>query len=151
MEENVTPMQQEKTLFGQTKKQLFGEIFRFLLVGGIATIVDSLIAIKKAVFEENRISLDAFTALLKNNWQGNESLRKYIRDTYPKYGNNDPEADTLAADLVAFMAQCINNKPNARGGVYRMGNYSQSYDQRRLCARSRNKLPRYGKRYGSGA
>ena len=40
MEEIVTPDQQEKSLFGQTKKQLFWEIFRFLLVGGIATIVD---------------------------------------------------------------------------------------------------------------
>ena len=30
----------EKTLFGQTKKQLFWEIFRFLLVGGTATLVD---------------------------------------------------------------------------------------------------------------
>ena len=40
MEENVTLEQTETTLFGQTKKQLFWEIFRFLLVGGIATIVD---------------------------------------------------------------------------------------------------------------
>ena len=30
----------EKTLFGQTKKELFWEIFRFLLVGGTATVVD---------------------------------------------------------------------------------------------------------------
>ena len=31
---------EEKTLFGQTKKELFWEIFRFLLVGGTATVVD---------------------------------------------------------------------------------------------------------------
>ena len=40
MEENVTPEKQEKLLFGQTKKQLFWEIFRFLLVGATATLVD---------------------------------------------------------------------------------------------------------------
>ena len=33
-------MSKEKVLFGQTKKELFWEIFRFLLVGGTATIVD---------------------------------------------------------------------------------------------------------------
>ena len=33
-------MSKEKTLFTQTKKELLWEIFRFLLVGGIATVVD---------------------------------------------------------------------------------------------------------------
>lgn len=33
-------MTEEKTLFGQTKKELFWEIVRFLLVGGTATVVD---------------------------------------------------------------------------------------------------------------
>ena len=33
-------MSEEKTLFGQTKRELFWEIFRFLLVGGTATVVD---------------------------------------------------------------------------------------------------------------
>ena len=34
---------EEKKIFEQTKKQLFWEIFRFLLVGGTATVVDYLI------------------------------------------------------------------------------------------------------------
>ena len=33
-------MSKEKVLFCQTKKELFWEIFRFLLVGGTATVVD---------------------------------------------------------------------------------------------------------------
>ena len=32
--------QEKKGLFGQTKRELFWEIFRFLLVGGAATVVD---------------------------------------------------------------------------------------------------------------
>jgi len=35
--------EKEKTLFGQTKKQLLWEIFRFLLVGGTATVVDYIV------------------------------------------------------------------------------------------------------------
>ena len=32
--------QEKKSLFGQTKRELFWEIFRFLLVGGTATVID---------------------------------------------------------------------------------------------------------------
>lgn len=91
---------------------------------GIATAVDSLIAIKKAVFEEKIVSYDELRNILINNWSDAENLRKTMQDKYPKYGNNDPEADALAVDLLKFMSDNINNKPNGRGGVFRMGIFS---------------------------
>lgn len=91
---------------------------------GIATAVDAIMAIKKAVFDERIISYHELRETLKNNWTNNESLRKIMQDKYPKYGNNDNEADELAVDLLNHMAECINNKPNGRGGVYRMGLFS---------------------------
>lgn len=91
---------------------------------GIATVVDELMAIKKAVFEEKIITLEELKYTLKNNWKGAEALRKTMRDKYPKYGNNDTEADSLTEDLLLHMAECINHKPNGRGGVYRMGLFS---------------------------
>ena len=91
---------------------------------GIATTVDELMAIKKAVFEQKIISMEELKHTLKNNWKNAETLRKTMRDKYPKYGNNDPEADCLTKDLLLHMAECINHKPNGRGGVYRMGLFS---------------------------
>ena len=91
---------------------------------GIATIVDELIAIKKAVFEDKIITLSELTDVLKNNWNGSEVLRKTMQDKYPKYGNNVAEVDELANDLMSYMSDCIDNKPNGRGGVYRMGLFS---------------------------
>lgn len=91
---------------------------------GMATIVDELIAIKKAVYEEQLITLEQLKLVLKNNWSGNEKLRKIMRDRYPKFGNNEKEADELAKDLANWMSDNINGKANGRGGVYRLGLFS---------------------------
>ena len=95
-----------------------------ICIFGIATIVDELIAIKKAVFEDKIITLNELTDILKNNWSEAEELRKIMQDKYPKYGNNVDEVDELAKDLELYMSECIDNQPNGRGGVYRMGLFS---------------------------
>ena len=91
---------------------------------GIGTITDALVAIKKAVFEDKLITLDKLTEILKNNWNGEDTLRKTMQEKYPKYGNNDNEADDIALDLEKHMSDCINNKSNGRGGVFRLGFFS---------------------------
>lgn len=91
---------------------------------GIATAADSLIAIRKAVYEEQRISLASLCRILKNDWAENEALRMQMRERYPKHGNHHPAADALVRDLCHFLAECINRRPNARGGVYRLGLFS---------------------------
>lgn len=35
-----------------------------------------------------------------------------------------PEVDEWAENLAKYMSDCINRKPNGRGGVYRMGMFS---------------------------
>lgn len=91
---------------------------------GLAPAVDSLAAVKKAVFDDGIITMEEFCEILKNNWRGNELLRLKIKNTYPKYGNNDFAADLLATEVCAKMAGFINGKPNARNGVYRLGTFS---------------------------
>ena len=91
---------------------------------GIATAVDALAAIRKAVFEDKTVAYADLCEVLKNNWAGAESLRRFMRDSCPKYGNNDPTADALAVDLMTYMADRINGRPNGRGGVYRLGIFS---------------------------
>lgn len=95
-----------------------------ICIFGIATIADELIAIKKAVFEDKLITLAELKSVLKNNWKNHEPLHKIMKDSYPKYGNNDPEVDALANSLAEYMSDCINKKPNGRGGMYRMGMFS---------------------------
>ncbi len=91
---------------------------------GLATAVDSLMAVKKIVYDDKLMSLDELNELMKNNWAENEALRITAKNKFPKFGMADPEVDKYAADMVEFMGSQINGKPTSRGGVYRMGMYS---------------------------
>lgn len=91
---------------------------------GLADAVDSIIVIKKAVFEENKLTLDEFSRVLQDNWSGREDLRLICKNSYPKYGNNNTEADAIMVELTEYITACINNKPNGRGGIYRCGLFS---------------------------
>lgn len=87
---------------------------------GIGTATDALMAIKKLVFEDKKVSFSQMREAIANNWQGYEKLRLHALRC-PKYGNGDKEADNLSVDLCDFLADNINNKPNGRGGVFRFG------------------------------
>lgn len=90
-------------------------------VCGLATLIDSLCAIKKYVFDEKAITLSDFVTLLKNNWQGGETLRQRILRDKDKYGNGSPMADALTVSLTEFFAKNTNLKPNSRGGFWKCG------------------------------
>lgn len=91
---------------------------------GLATLVDSLIVVKKLVFEEKRMALDEFRSVLRSDWAQDPNLRLLVKKKYPKFGNNHCEADTLAADLYDRFTRLINGRKNGRGGVFRCGMFS---------------------------
>lgn len=91
---------------------------------GLATLVDSVMMVKKLVFEEKKISFTELRECLKNNWEGYENLRSYSISHPCKYGNNLPEADDVAVLLTKAFQRIINNRPNGRGGVFRCGLFS---------------------------
>jgi len=61
---------------------------------GYGTVIDSLAAIKKLVFEEKKISMEELLEALENNFEGKEALRQMLLNA-PKYGNNDGYADEI--------------------------------------------------------
>ena len=69
-------------------------------IGGLADTVNSLYAIRKLVYDEKKLSLPRLLAILRNNWEGEEPLRQYVRTRYTYYGNGQEEADGLAARLL---------------------------------------------------
>jgi len=91
---------------------------------GLGTTVDSLVAIKKLVFEDKTISLNELTDILKSNWEGNEQLRLTIKNKFPKFGTGDKKVDIFAKEITDILADEINGKPNVKGGVYRLGLFS---------------------------
>ncbi|MCR5813868.1 MAG: glycyl radical protein [Desulfovibrio sp.] len=69
--------------------------FEFL---GYGTIVDSLAAIKKLVFEEKKLSMKEVVDACRADFQGYEPVREMLRQA-PSYGNDDPYVDSIARDV----------------------------------------------------
>jgi len=88
---------------------------------GVGTAVDSLMIIKKYVYEEKRITLSALRDLMRANWQGGESLRLDILKETNRYGNGFAEPDNTARDIYDHIASLVVGRKNKLGGVYRLG------------------------------
>ena len=71
-----------------------------LHVGGVPDIANSMLAVRKLVFEEKRLTLSELVEILKNNWEGHEDLRQYVRGAYSYYGNDCDEADLLVCRII---------------------------------------------------
>ncbi len=65
---------------------------------GFGTVVDSLAAIKKLVFEEKKVTMAELVEALRCNFEGKEALQLLLKSA-PCYGNNDPYADAIAKDI----------------------------------------------------
>ena len=64
---------------------------------------DSLVAIKKLVFDEQRISMDQLIQALDKNFEGCEDIRRMCLEA-PKFGNDNPVVDDVASDMFAYIA-----------------------------------------------
>ncbi len=65
---------------------------------GYGTVVDSLAAIKKLVYEEKKLTMAELLEAVRNNFEGHEVIREMVMHT-PKYGNNDPYSDVIAKEV----------------------------------------------------
>jgi len=75
-----------------------------LHIGGLPDTVNSLYAIKKLVFDEQKVSFPELMDILKNNWEDHEPLRLYALNKYPYFGNDNEEVDQIANALVRDFA-----------------------------------------------
>ena len=89
-----------------------------ILATGLGTTVDALLAVKEIVYEKRELSLAALGGVMAANWDGHEALRLRMLRSKRKWGNNDPEANTLGAELIDTYAAQLNGIPNSRGGVF---------------------------------
>ena len=84
---------------------------------GLATLVDSLFAIKKVVFDEGLMSYSQMLDVLSHNWDGSEQIRQRMIGC-PKFGHGEQEVDAFAARFVAELNAFIETIDNERGGKY---------------------------------
>jgi len=90
---------------------------------GMATAVDSLIAIKYLVFEKEICTARELYDAVMANWEGHEVLRQRVVNEVPYYGNGDPFADEIAGWVSDLYSNRYNSYIGPRG-VHRAGIYS---------------------------
>ncbi len=83
---------------------------------GLGTITDCFTALKKHVFEDQRYTMDEMLEACRNNWEGQEIKRQYIRNHTPFFGNDNPYADDIAVRVYDDLVRAIEGRPNTRGG-----------------------------------
>jgi pyruvate-formate lyase len=97
-----------------------GPIYTFMAphAGGMADVANSLLVIKKLVYEEQRLPLGEFVEILRRDWEGHERLRQEVRHNYPAFGNDDPEADAMLVRVFDTYTD-LARRDIFRSGVYR--------------------------------
>lgn len=90
-----------------------------ILLCGLATTVDALMAVKKFVFDKKEVTLNELKEILAANWEGHELLRQKALRSKEKYGNGREDVDFYANVIIKNLTRMINGRPNARGGEYR--------------------------------
>ncbi|MFB3818549.1 MAG: pyruvate formate lyase family protein [Candidatus Methylomirabilales bacterium] len=91
--------------------------------GGLATVADALVVLKKAVYEEGWLTLAEVRGALAENFAGREALRLRLLHRYPKFGNDDDEVDGIAAAIAEhFCREVLKHRDPVLGdcwpGIY---------------------------------
>lgn len=85
---------------------------------GIGNTADAVCAIDTLVYQKKEISSGELLDALAENFEGKERLRQMLLNKAPKYGNDEPAVDGIAADIVRFFADCLKQYRDSRGGGF---------------------------------
>ncbi len=88
---------------------------------GLATVGDSLTALKYMVFDKKLVSGKEMLDAILANWEGYEPLRQRIINEVPHYGNADPYADMEQKYVMDLYYNQSRGFHNERCKVYKCG------------------------------
>jgi formate C-acetyltransferase len=102
---------------------------RFNLFGvnllGLGTLLDSLLAIKKLIFDEQKFTLAQMRDQVRRNFRSRKLLL-CCRAIPGRYGSDNAESNLLAREISAFLADTVISRPMPNGvrpypGFFRFG------------------------------
>ena len=85
---------------------------------GAANVADSLMAVKRLVFDEGRVEPQALLDALARDFEGDEALRQLLLRGAPKYGNDVVVVDELAAQVANHFIDLMDTMRSPLGGRY---------------------------------
>jgi len=86
-------------------------------IAGLSNVADSLAAIREVVFEREEGSGGELLAILDGNFEGHASFRRRLARC-PRFGNDEPAADELAAEIAECIFREFRRHRPWRGGSF---------------------------------
>lgn len=93
---------------------------------GLADVTDSLMAVKKLVYDEQRVRLAEFKRAIDADYQGYTALHAMVLNRVPRFGSGSDEALQMAQRVARFAHDAYGAHQNYRGGPYTAGFWSMS-------------------------
>jgi len=93
-------------------------VFHPILATGLSAPADSLMVIKKLVYEKKLVTLTELRDVLLANWEGNEDLRATALNRVPRFGNDIDEVDDIAVRVLNDFADYVTEWNNKHTRIY---------------------------------
>ena len=93
---------------------------------GLADITDSLMAIRKLVYDEKKVSLAEMKRAVETDFANDPSLHAMVLKKVPLFGSGNEEAVEMANRVTRFVHDRFKDHLNFRGGNYTAGFWSMS-------------------------
>ncbi len=93
---------------------------------GLADVTDSLLVIKKLVYDEKKVSLARLKKAVDENFENDPALHAMVTRKVALFGSGNDEAVLMADRIAKFAHDYYGSKPHYRGGKYTVGFWSMS-------------------------
>ncbi|MGK5091246.1 pyruvate formate lyase family protein [Deltaproteobacteria bacterium TL4] len=93
---------------------------------GLADVTDSLMVIKKLVFDEKKLSFSELKTAIDSNFKNHPALRALVQKKVPLFGSGSAEALEMANRVSGLIHGIYHDHVNFRGGRYTSGFWSMS-------------------------
>ena len=88
-------------------------------LGGFATSIDSLAAIKHLIYDTKKLTWDELLEALEANWEGKEAIRQMCLHA-PKYGNGIEWVDAIGYEIQRAVMEYAHRHPKPHGQSFNM-------------------------------
>jgi len=93
---------------------------------GLADVIDSMLVIKKLVFDEGRITFAELKRAVDTNFAHHPELLAMVTNKVALFGSGSSEAVSMANRITKMVQELYDPYVNYRGGRYRAGFWSMS-------------------------
>ncbi|MEW6368304.1 MAG: pyruvate formate lyase family protein [Acidobacteriota bacterium] len=93
---------------------------------GLADVTDSLMVIKKLVYDEKKVTFAQLKRAVDSNFENAPALYAMVTNKVPLFGSGSTEAVAMANRVTKWAHDYYSSLPHYRGGKYTVGFWSMS-------------------------